>query len=320
MTEIANSERVLVRAVKEVAEELDIKCDTFSQNWIIRLESVGRAGYVFGYNFDLNGTSGYLITNDKCATSELLRYNGIAAVEHRLFLRANLAGYVASEGNWREMLSYFESNDSDIVCKSNTGTGGNQVYRARTPLELELCVHRLFSSNRAIALSPFIGIDSEYRLIMLGRTCELAYEKIRPRVFGDGRSTLLELILKDYSAGQLADGVVADLSDEDGDTLARIPNEGECFTISWKHNLAKGARAVELVEGALKTSLMETAASCMDALNLDFVSVDIIESGGKLSVMEINSGVMMESYSRQGEAEYEKAKGIYKKAVVRMLS
>ena len=127
MMEIANNERVLVRAVKEVAKELSIKLDTFSQDWIIRLGSGNLTRYIFGYNFDLNGASGHLITNDKCAAAELLHYNGIPAVEHRLFLHPNLAGYVASEGNWREMLSYFESNNSDVVCKSNTGTGGNQV-------------------------------------------------------------------------------------------------------------------------------------------------------------------------------------------------
>jgi hypothetical protein len=193
---IANTERVLVLAVKEIAKELGIKFKAFSQNWIIRLEKNNNVKYIFGYNFDINGASGQLIANDKCATAELLTYNKVPAVEHRLFLRPDLSAYVASEGNWQEITQYFLKSGSDLVCKSNVGTGGNHVYRAQTLLELERSVHDLFRSKRAIALSPFIDIEAEYRLIMLDKTCELAYEKIRPEVTGDGRSTLLELILK----------------------------------------------------------------------------------------------------------------------------
>lgn len=316
---IANGERVLVRAVKEIAKELNLKLDTFSQDWVIRLERGSQRRHIFGYNFELNAASGHLITSDKCATAELLGHNGIPAVEHRLFLRPNLAGYVASGGNWGEMLSYFESRKSDLVCKSNTGTGGNQVYRARTPLELELSVHKLFSANRAVALSPFINIDSEYRLVMLGDTCELAYEKVRPGVVGDGRSTLLGLILRDYPGGRLADKLIAGLSEEEGELLSSVPEQNEYVTLSWRHNLGKGAQAVEL-DRETRAALSGVAVSCMSALNLNFVSVDIIKSNDKLLVMEINSGVMMESYAGQGEGEYETAREIYRKAVVEMFS
>jgi len=311
---------MLVRAVKEIAEESGIKLDTFSQDWILSLEKDNRIRHIFGYNFDLNGASGQLITQDKCAASELLKHTGIPAVEHRLFLRPNLAGYVASEGNWREMLSYFQRNDSDIVCKSNVGTGGHEVYRARTFLELERSVHKLFSSNRAIALSPFINIESEYRLLILGRTCELAYEKVRPKILGDGYSTLSEIILKNSPAIDLAVNLIAELSQEDSALLSSIPKQGEWITLSWKHNLGKGAKAVEISDEMLKNSLSAIALSCMDALNLSFVSVDIVRAESEFSVMEINSGIMMESYSRQGEREYEKTKEIYRKAIMSMLS
>jgi hypothetical protein len=319
MMEIANNERTLVRAVKEIANELSLKLDAFSQDWIIRLEKGDQAKHIFGYNFDLNRASSQLITNDKCATAELLAHNKIAVVEHRLFLRPNLAGYVASEGNWDEMSAYFRSNNSSLVCKSNTGTGGNHVYLARTPLELELAVHKLFSSNRAIALSPFVNIDSEYRLIMLDGICELAYEKVRPAVVGDGCSTLLELIFRNYPASILADNLIADLSEKDSTLLSSIPTQNEYVALTWKHNLGKGAKAVEINNQSLKSSLSEIALACMNALNLNFVSIDIIQSNDRFLVMEINSGVMMESYSRQGEREYEQAKGIYRKAIVKML-
>jgi hypothetical protein len=155
---------------------------------------------------------------------------------------------------------------------------------------------------------------------MLGKTCELAYEKVRPRVTGDGRSTLLELILRDYSANNLANKLMASLSKEDGKLLSSVPKQNEYVILSWRHNLGRGAKAVEIIDEALKASLSEVAISCMDVLNLNFVSVDVTKKNETLSVMEINSGIMMESYSRQGTREYETAKNIYKKAVIAMFS
>jgi glutathione synthase/RimK-type ligase-like ATP-grasp enzyme len=102
--------------------------------------------------------------------------------------------------------------------------------------------------------------------------------------------------------------------------LSGVPEKGECVTLSWKHNLGKGAKARKISDKKIKASLSKMALVCMKVLNLRFASVDIVRSNGKFLVMEVNPGIMMESYARQGEKESEKAVGIYRKALIKMFS
>jgi len=47
-----------------------------------------------------------MIAKDKSAVSDLLQFNNIPHVEHKLFLHPRLANYVSVQGNWTDMLSF----------------------------------------------------------------------------------------------------------------------------------------------------------------------------------------------------------------------
>jgi glutathione synthase/RimK-type ligase-like ATP-grasp enzyme len=315
---LANKERALVSLVREIASEGGYKLSTFSQDWILRLEKDGRARHVFGYNFELNSATAQLLAADKAAISDLLEDKGVPHVEHRLFLHPDLAGYVSSEGNWPAMLEYADRVGFPLVVKPNVGTGGEDVGRVNNAAELEASVLALFQKHRALALSPFLDIEQEYRLLMLDDTCELAYSKRRPQVVGDGQSTLLELIEKLNMDGALSSELAAHAIDQHGGDLKRVPPRGQEVLIGWKHNLGEGAAPQLVEDGKLKDGLLALARAAQTAVNIRFASVDIVEVQGKLSVLEINSGVMMEYFVRHMPDGRELAKGIYARAVEKM--
>ena len=59
----------------------------------------------------------------------------------------------------------------------------------------------------------------------------------------------------------------------------------------------------------------------MNAIGLNFVSVDIVElEGGELKILEVNSGVMMENLVKLEKDGYEIAKRIYEQAIDNMFS
>ena len=78
--------------------------------------------------------------------------------------------------------------------------------------------------------------------------------------------------------------------------MAVIENDGE--------NADKIKKIVELI---------------INKMNVNFASIDIVECDGNLRVLEINSGVMMEHFSKQNERTYKIAKQIYKDAILSML-
>lgn len=315
---LANKERLLPELVKEVAAQSGIDITGFSHDWILRMERGDQVRHIFGYNFEINSATAQLIAGDKAAVGDLLTHAGIPAVEHRLFLHPNLSGYVSDKGNWPAMLAYAEKVGYPLVCKPNIGTGGEGVTRVDNAAELEKTVMALFRNHRGVCLSPYLEIDQEFRAILLDGDCELLYTKRRPHVVGDGTSNVLELIEKLHLNGLLSQELAGQAIEQHRGELRQVPVAGQEVIIGWKHNLGEGS-APQIVEtGALYDQLVEMARRAAEAINIRFASIDMVQVDGRLMVLEINSGVMMEYFARQTAEGRETAKRIYRNAIQRM--
>lgn len=317
---LANKERILPELIRELAADQEIKVSGFSQDWILRLETGGLTRHIFGYNFELNSATAQLTAGDKAAVSDLLAHLGVPHVPHRLFLHPRLSGYVSSQGNWPAMLAYAEQVGYPLVCKPNTGTGGEGVSLVENPAELEQTVMALFTLHRSICLSPFMEIEQEYRAVMLDEDCQLLYTKRRPHVVGDGASSVLELIEHLHLNGQLSQELAGQAIEQHSGELRRVPEPGQEVLIGWKHNLGEGSAPQIVGEGPVYDQLVELARRAQQAINIRFASVDVVEANGQLLVLEINSGVMMEYFARHFPEGRTMAKGIYARAVAQMFS
>ena len=296
-----NSERAIVELLREVCDHRGIRLAAFSDDWVFCLQKEERTTYVFGYDFSLNSATAKRITNDKGATSDLLHFHGVPRIEHRIFHSPQLADYVPLEGNWREMLDYFEACNRDLVCKPNQGSGGKGVFRARTPQDIEAAVIELFRTHRSLCLCPFEKIENEFRVAVLRGQVEFVYRKQRSAVVGDGRQTLKTLLLEKLAAvpdlGEEAE-TLASLGEMQFD-FARVPAAGERVALNWKHNLALGAEP-ELIDAASPEvrAICELATHAAAVMEVSLASVDIAQVREGLKVLEINAGIMMESLVR----------------------
>lgn len=319
--DMQNSERVLSKAIQALSLEFDVTIESLSSDWIYRLTRGGNSRFIFGYDFDLNSAATHLIAKDKSALSDILALDDIPRVEHRLFHHPNMRAYVPHAGNWAELVGYFKSTGFDAVCKPNTGTGGNDVSRVRNQLQLEEIVHALFDKGRSLAVSPYVDIDTEYRVILLDRECLLMYRKDRASVVGDGRSRLIDLMLSTVASmdkGALQKRL-KHLDFEDPELFQVIPR-GTTRYLNWRHNLGQGASATIInpstAEGSTVLALALRAAG---SINLAFGSVDVVNTAKGLQILEINSGVMVESLSQIVPDGMTLAMRIYRRAIAKML-
>lgn len=173
------TDRVVVAALRKSAEQRGLSFESFSHGWIVRLSDDERVARVFGYDFELNSTTAAKIAGDKAATATFLEDAGVPCVPHHLFLRSSLTEYTGSEGNWPRMLALAEELGWNLVCKTNSGTGGTHVYRVRSGAELESASSAVFAAHHALALAPFVEASAEYRVILLDGEAQLLYEKVR---------------------------------------------------------------------------------------------------------------------------------------------
>lgn len=310
-----NSQRVMVNIIEEICNEEKILCERFSYDWIFRLTKNGKTAHIFGYQFENNSATAQLICTDKCASSEILRSKGIPAVEHYFFISPDDLHYIGLEGNWPRMLDLLKKYGK-LVCKPNEGTGGIDVFQVSSAVELELAVNSVFAHSRSLALSPFHPIDQEYRVILLNNKVKLVFSKTIQSLIGDGRSSFKQLLLQQKPS--LLETVPTGEFSED--LLNKIPKSGEKIPLNWKHNLGQGAQPEIVADPSLVAQLSELALRAAEAVSVRFASVDIIRTGGEFKVLEINSGIMMESFARMNLQNYQLAKSIYKEALTALFA
>lgn len=305
----------MVKIIEEICLEQGILCERFSYDWIFRLTKNGKTVHIFGYQFENNSATAQLICTDKCASSEILRSKNIPVMEHFFFISPDDLHYIGLEGNWPRMLELLKQYGK-LVCKPNEGTGGIDVFQVSSAAELELAVNAVFAHSRSLALSPFYPIEHEYRVILLNDDVKLVFSKTIQSLIGNGKSSFRQLLLEQNP--ELLETVPTGEFSED--LLNKIPKSGEKIPLNWKHNLGQGAQPEVVSDPALLAQLEALALQAAQAVNVRFASVDIIRTGGKFMVLEINSGIMMESFARMNQQDYQIAKSIYQQALVALFS
>jgi len=118
------------------------------------------------------------------------------------------------------MLDLLKQNPQGIVVKPNEGTGGISVFKVRTEPELEVAANEIFSSERSLAISPYVEIDDEIRVILIDYRPIVVFSKNRLSVVGDGKRSVLELAIATFPAARLS-AVLSGLSGENQQGFAR---------------------------------------------------------------------------------------------------
>ncbi|HVI77948.1 MAG TPA: hypothetical protein VM715_07260 [Candidatus Acidoferrum sp.] len=294
-----NSQRTFVAALRKYCANHGVEVEIRSEGWLIVMRRGGRRHFAFGYDLGLNSAVAHRIANDKAATSEVLQICGIPCVPHTLFLSPEMSEYVPPRRSWEAMIALLKENPDGIVVKPNEGTSGQSVFKVLSVPELEVAAHKIFSSSLGLAISPYLDIESEVRVILIDELPLVIYSKDRPSIIGDGKHSVLELALAAVPA-ELRSAVLSAMArDFSRAALEEIPRAGQRCCLNWRHNLDSGARPILLEQGEVRDACVEIAVEAVNAIGMRFGSIDVVQVDGSWRILEINSGVMMEALARQ---------------------
>ena len=293
-----NSQRIFVDAVKRYCAERGVSVEVRSQGWLIVMQQGARRHFAFGYDIGLNSAMAHRIANDKSATAEVLQLSGVDCIPHTIFLNPRLNEYVPAVGSWEAMLALLAQHPDGLVLKPNEGTSGKSVFRVRTKPALELAANRIFSANQSLAIAPYVTIDDEVRVVLVDDAPAVVYSKKRPFVTGDGKRSLLELALDALPAARRSTVLPGMIGDLDRRELDAIVPAGERRMLNWRHNLDAGAAPALLEQGETREACVALAIKAARAIGIRFASVDVVSVAGRWQILEIKSGVMMETLSK----------------------
>ena len=156
-----------------------------SGDWVVILTRGDIVLPVISYDIGLNPSSVHRIVNDKVATYEVLKTAGVAALDHRIVLEADLARSRGEPDELARVTALWEAMGGDVVLKPLDQSQGLDVTRARTGPELAKAYIHLSVRYPRFCISPFVKIVREDRFYFLNDRLLLSYGK-RPGPEGLG--------------------------------------------------------------------------------------------------------------------------------------
>ena len=294
-----NSQRMFVDAIRKYCAARGITVDIGSQGWLIVMQRGPERHLAFGYDVGLNSAVAHRIANDKAAAAEVLRTSGVPCIPHTLFLSPEMNKYVPPQSSWQAMAALLRENPGGIVVKPNEGTSGESVFKVMTEPALELAAHRIFSRSLGLAISPYLDIEEEIRVVLIDHHPLVVYSKNRTAITGDGSRSLMELALAATPVALRSTVLPAMLGEFDSAALDAIVPPGARRLLNWRHNLDSGAQPVLLQQGDVRDACVAIAVRAAQAIGIRFGSIDVVRFDGALKILEVNSGVMMEALGKQ---------------------
>jgi glutathione synthase/RimK-type ligase-like ATP-grasp enzyme len=171
--------RIFIEAIGKYCVAHGIACEVKSQGWLIVMERGRTRRFAFGYDIGLNSAMAHRLANDKSATAEVLELSGVACIPHTVFLSPKLGKHVAPDGSRDAMLAELAKHPDGIVVKPNEGTSGRFVFRADSEAGLDRAADEIFASHLSLAISPYVEIEQEVRVVLLDDDPLVVYRKER---------------------------------------------------------------------------------------------------------------------------------------------
>ena len=289
------SQRIFLETIKKYCLAREIAVEIRSGGWLVIMRRGTERRLAIGYDVGLNSAVAHQVASDKAACAEVLASAGIDAIPHTLFLGAKHSVHIPGSGSIDAMAQLLDAHPHGLVVKPNEGTSGELVTRVTTRPQLETAVARIFAEYRALAISPYVAIEDEVRVVLLDDHALIVYGKTRPSVIGDGVHSLRELAQQAATAQQLKT-MAEDFSAAE---LDAIPAAAERRMINWRHNLDAGAAPVLLSGGETHDACAALAVEAARAVGIRFASIDVVRVDNAWKILEVNSGVKMEALGKQ---------------------
>jgi glutathione synthase/RimK-type ligase-like ATP-grasp enzyme len=289
------SQRIFLETIKKYCLAHEIAIEVRSGGWLIIMQRDTQRRLAIGYDIGLNSAVAHQAANDKAACAEVLASAGIPVIPHTLFLGAKLSAHIPGSDSFDAMRRLLDAHPRGLVVKPNEGTSGEFVFRVTTKGQLETTVARILAAYPSLAISPYVEIADEVRVVLLDDRALIVYSKTRPSVTGDGTHSVRELARQATTAEQIKTVT----EDFDAADLDAIPAAGEQRALNWRHNLDSGAAPMLLPDDANRDACTALATRAAQALRIRFASIDVVRAEGAWQILEVNSGVKMEALGKR---------------------
>jgi D-alanine-D-alanine ligase-like ATP-grasp enzyme len=230
------------------------------------------------------------IAENKALAYQVLAEAGLPVPVHQVVGVENGGSAIDVPGPW-------------IIKPVGSGGGAGVTGEVRTPAQLRRALVHAWKFDTAAIVEQQADGDT-YRLLVLDGKLLDVLRRTRPRITGDGHSTIEELIFREYSRRIGAEGpsglkhFAVDLDclftlERAGRRIDSVLGDGESVVIKTATNY-NGPRETETVRGLVPAGLRDAATAAAAALGVRLAGVDIVMSDPARPLAE-GGGVVLEA-------------------------
>lgn len=268
-----------IEIIKNVLLERGYECDSIrlaDKKGFMRVKKDGRTLLTIARGYPLYPfatSSAYLIAANKHFSYEFVRPKGVA-VPHTVVIEGD-----GQEG-WTQASDLLERSGS-VVVKPLDAAGSEGLTRdVTTPEALTAAVAKARrDSSAALVQRQFFG--EEFRFVVVDGKVVAALMRQKPRVVGDGKATLSELIKRENDARKRITDTLVSYPQLDGLVdpalleSKEIVAEGETYELS-KSTMIKGGASVLNFTGQVHADYVAIAERAAEDFGRGFIVVDMM--------------------------------------------
>jgi len=165
-----------------------------------------------------------------------------------------------------------------IIVKDSSGSNSRGIFPyIKTLAEAQTIIETEMNNFRSLIAQEMI-FGKEYRVLILDNKVIGALEMIPPRVFGDGKSTIAELITakqKHTHRKTPIDPALKIILKEQGFSLSSVLGAGEIASIKKSSSLAEGGETRDVTD-LVNKKIISICADATDAIGDYLAGIDII--------------------------------------------
>lgn len=284
----------------------------------------GRKRYFRFSNLDLNTLGSSEIAKDKDFANFFMKRLGYPTIVGETFFSDALCKEMNSKRNRQSAYTYAQKLTFPVMVKPNSGSQGIGVCKVYNKQELYKALNFVFTRDR-VALVQKVMEGKDYRIVVLDNKVISAYQRIPLNVIGDGKSTILQLMLKKQSVFvangrdtkiNLKDFRIAQKLNRQGLLMRSIIKKGQLVFLLDNANLSSGGDPLDVTE-YINPGFKRIAINLTKDMGLRFCGVDMLVLGDikekpkKYCILEINSAPGLDHYVLSGEKQEKIVEDLY---------
>jgi D-alanine-D-alanine ligase-like ATP-grasp enzyme len=292
------------------------------------ITSDGKIRYYRNTCFDINTLGATEIAKDKDYASYFMAKLGYPVIPGEAFFSDNWCKKVKSKRNIDMAYRYAVKLGFPVFVKPNSRSQGQSASKVHTKTEFYCALKRIFKIDN-IALVQRVVTGHDYRIVVLDGKIISAYERIPLKVVGDGKSTIMELLVRKQrkfsKAGRdtvikFKDPRIKEKLSRDGFSFNSILPKGEEKFLLDNANLSTGGDSLDVTE-SMNQSYKDMAIRLTKEMGLRFCGVDIMTSDpvnypikspmAKWWVIEINAAPGIDNYGAAGKKQQKIVENLY---------